>query len=84
MPRTRYQRCPACATTGLEPTSNPSILDCRHCHGIWFEDGALNRAIAHKHADIDAYDHESHLGPAWKPAIAFAGAVTFPWFTTSC
>lgn len=64
MPRTRYQRCPACATVGLEATSNPSILDCRHCHGIWFEDGALNRAIAHKHADIDEYNHELHLGPA--------------------
>ncbi|MGP9832857.1 rhomboid family intramembrane serine protease [Marinobacter sp. NSM] len=68
MPRIRHQRCPACKTDSLAATSNPSILDCRQCHGLWFEDGALNHAIAHQHDCIDDYDHELHLGPALRPS----------------
>lgn len=39
------------------------IAECRHCHGVWFEDGSLNCAITGHHDHIEHYDHEQHLGP---------------------
>ncbi|WP_278802903.1 rhomboid family intramembrane serine protease [Marinobacter nauticus] len=64
MPRNRYRQCPVCNTASLDSSSHPSIFDCRLCHGLWFEDGALNQAIAEHHDGVDQYDHEQHLGPA--------------------
>ncbi|MBR9872206.1 MAG: rhomboid family intramembrane serine protease [Gammaproteobacteria bacterium] len=64
MPKPRAHICPSCANLSLATTSNPSILSCLHCHGLWFEDGALNQAIANSHEHIDHYDHEQHLGSA--------------------
>ena len=57
MPRNRYRQCPACNTASLDSSSHPSIFDCRLCHGLWFEDGALNQAIAEHHDGVDQYDH---------------------------
>ncbi|WP_372964214.1 rhomboid family intramembrane serine protease [Marinobacter sp.] len=64
MPRTHAKLCPSCTIGSLTPTSNPAILNCRHCHGVWFEDGSLNQAIAQQHEFIEQYSHELHLGPA--------------------
>ncbi|WP_027331102.1 rhomboid family intramembrane serine protease [Marinimicrobium agarilyticum] len=63
MPST-MARCPNCVTLTLVETrtARQAVLQCDHCRGVWFEDGALNRAIAHKHEHIDEYDHEEHLG----------------------
>lgn len=57
-------RCPNCFTDSLVPSraARQSVLQCEDCQGVWFEDGALNRAIAHKHDHIDEYDHEAYLG----------------------
>ncbi|WP_309045236.1 rhomboid family intramembrane serine protease [Marinobacter sediminicola] len=64
MPQPRARHCPSCAAKTLKPTSNPAILGCSQCQGLWFEDGSLNQAIAQEHDCIDQYDHELHLGPA--------------------
>ncbi len=63
MPSTLH-RCPNCFhQTLLESrVGRQAVMQCDDCLGVWFEDGALNRAIAHKHDDIDHYDHELHLG----------------------
>ncbi len=64
MPGIHTKYCPSCATEDLRPTSNPAIFSCRNCHGVWFEDGSLNHAIAQEHEYIDQYEHEHHLGTA--------------------
>lgn len=57
--------CPACDTRTLRPLQggDQRIVECRHCHGVWFEDGSLNCAITGHHDHIEHYDHEQHLGP---------------------
>lgn len=62
--RSIHHRCPCCLTRTLVPVSASyrSVLECRQCQGVWFEDGALNRVIAANHDDIDHYDHEANLG----------------------
>lgn len=63
MPSTLH-RCPNCFhQTLLESrVGRQAVMQCDDCLGVWFEDGALNQAIAHKHDDISVYEHEQNLG----------------------
>ena len=57
-------RCPHCVTYTLVESrvARQRVLECRDCKGVWFEDGSLNRAIVHKHDNIERYNHEEFLG----------------------
>ncbi len=58
------KHCPSCDARSLVHIRfmGEEVLQCKICEGLWFDDGELNRAIAHHHDDVDEHQHEAQLG----------------------
>ncbi|WP_020408588.1 rhomboid family intramembrane serine protease [Hahella ganghwensis] len=58
------KNCPSCQESSLKHIvfMGENVLQCSICQGLWFDDGELNRAIAHHHEDIDKHCHKEGLG----------------------